>query len=252
MKLWPKGLVRHIRFHDLRHTYGSVLLMFGANLVSVQRLLGHSDSRITKRCYGHLLPDFMQAEVNRLRFGLDRLAPPLPANGRAQADGGSRSQALAGLGSPLGTPVVQPGRKSQKQAGTPSGNSEEIPASELARDTGFEPVAFGSGEGHSTLAMGINGSQPLANVGYRAASKGTQFPDLVSFRPPLGTSLVQPEAHCQSLPKCLTVKEAARALRVSTATVYRLVEEGRIEHTRVSNAIRIPEKGLEALLGRGA
>ena len=41
MKLWPKARVRHIRFHDLRHTYGSVLLMFGANLVSVQRLLGH-------------------------------------------------------------------------------------------------------------------------------------------------------------------------------------------------------------------
>ena len=145
MKLWPKGLVRHIRFHDLRHTYGSVLLMLGANLISVQRLLGHSDPRITERRYGHLLPDFMQAEVNRLRFGLDRLAPPLPANGRAQADGGSGWQAVAGLRPPLGTPVVQPGRKSQKEAGTPSGNSEEIPASELARDTGFEPVAFGSG-----------------------------------------------------------------------------------------------------------
>jgi hypothetical protein len=119
--------------------------MFGANLVSVQRLLGHSDPGITERPYGHLLPDFMPAEVNRLRFGLDRLAPPLPATGRAQADGGSASQALAGLRSPLGTPVVQPGRKSQEEAGTSSENSEEIPASELARDTGFEPVAFGSG-----------------------------------------------------------------------------------------------------------
>src|SRR6266496_4501887 len=75
MKLWPKGLVRHIRFHDLRHTYGSVLLMFGANLVSVQRLLGHSDPRITERRYGHLLPDFMKSEVDRLRFGIDALAP---------------------------------------------------------------------------------------------------------------------------------------------------------------------------------
>jgi integrase len=145
MKLWPKGLVRHIRFHDLRHTYGSVLLMFGANLVSVQRLLGHSDPRITERRYGHLLPDFMQAEVNRLRFGLDRLAPPLPANRSAQADGGSVSQAVAGLRPPLGTPVVQSGRKSRKEAGTPSRNPEEVPASEVARDTGFEPVAFGSG-----------------------------------------------------------------------------------------------------------
>jgi integrase len=42
-----QGNVRHIRFHDLRHTYVSVLLMFGANLISVQKLLGHSDPKIT-------------------------------------------------------------------------------------------------------------------------------------------------------------------------------------------------------------
>jgi integrase len=65
VRLWPKARVRHIRFHDLRHTYGSVLLMFGANLVSVQRLLGHSDPRITERRYSHFSPDFMGAEVNR-------------------------------------------------------------------------------------------------------------------------------------------------------------------------------------------
>jgi hypothetical protein len=53
-KLWPKGNVRTIRFHDLRHTYASVLLMSGAALVSVQRLLGHSDPKITERRYGHL------------------------------------------------------------------------------------------------------------------------------------------------------------------------------------------------------
>jgi len=44
------------------------------------------------------------------------------------------------------------------------------------------------------------------------------------------------------------VKEAARVLRISTATVYRLVAEGRIAHARVSNAIRISEKELVALL----
>jgi hypothetical protein len=34
-----------------------------AALVSVQRLLGHSDPKITERRYGHLLPDFMASEV---------------------------------------------------------------------------------------------------------------------------------------------------------------------------------------------
>jgi hypothetical protein len=57
--------VRPIRFHDLRHTYASTLLMLGARLVSVQKLLGHSDPKITERRYGHLLPDFMKLEVDR-------------------------------------------------------------------------------------------------------------------------------------------------------------------------------------------
>jgi hypothetical protein len=51
--------------------------MSGAALVSGQRLLGHSDPKITERRYGHRLPEFMASEVNRLRFGLDRLAPRL-------------------------------------------------------------------------------------------------------------------------------------------------------------------------------
>ena len=113
-------------------------------------------------------------------------------------------------------------------------------------------MAFGSGEAAPTLGKGHQESQGLAITGRHGASNGTQFPDLAALRPPLGTSLVQFEAHCQSLLKCLTVKEAARVLRVSTATVYRLVAEGRIGHARVSNAIRIPNEELMALLhGRG-
>jgi len=38
----------------------------------------------------------------------------------------------------------------------------------------------------------------------------------------------------------LSVRECARLLRVSTATVYRAVASGEIPHIRVSNAIRIP------------
>jgi hypothetical protein len=106
MKLWPKGQVRDIRFHDMRHTYASVLLMLGANLVSVQKLLGHSDPKITERRYGHMLPEFMSAEVNRLRFGLDRLAPA-----------GSASQDFASPRSQLGTIWAQSGTPEAEEAG---------------------------------------------------------------------------------------------------------------------------------------
>ena len=60
---------------QLRHTFGSVLIMSGANLVSVQKLLGHSNPRITAETYAHLAPDYLLSEVNLLRFGVDHLAP---------------------------------------------------------------------------------------------------------------------------------------------------------------------------------
>jgi integrase len=40
-KLWVKPVVRPIRFHDLRHTTGSLLIMSGADLAAVQRILWH-------------------------------------------------------------------------------------------------------------------------------------------------------------------------------------------------------------------
>ena len=145
MKLWPKARVRHIRFHDLRHTYGSVLLMLGANLVSVQRLLGHSDPKITERRYSHFSPDFMSAEVNRLRFGLPALAPNLPATGPGREGYGSPSPELATARRPLGTPLVQSARNRQRKGRNPSKKSSEVPAPEMVRGTGVEPVAFSSG-----------------------------------------------------------------------------------------------------------
>ncbi len=78
MKLWPVGEVRPLRFNHLRHTTASLLMMAGANPAAVQRIMRHSDPRITTEVYGHLAPDYLRAEVDRLSFG----APPqhsLPA-----------------------------------------------------------------------------------------------------------------------------------------------------------------------------
>ena len=118
--------------------------MFGANLVSVQRLLGHSDPKITERRYSHFTPDFMSAEVNRLRFGLPVLAPPLPSRPSAAPEDGRVSQPVAPDGSRFGIPLVSASGPGNTEAGTPT-VSREIPASKLARGKGFEPLAFGSG-----------------------------------------------------------------------------------------------------------
>lgn len=101
MKLWPKALVRPIRFHDLRHTTANLLLMAGANPASVQRILRHSDSRITTEVYGHLVPDSRRAEIDRLAFGIS----PTVSKGLPESKG---SPEVAMLPADLATSVLPP------------------------------------------------------------------------------------------------------------------------------------------------
>ena len=44
-----------LRWHDLRHSYASVLLAGGASLKSVSERLGHSDPALLLRVYAHVL-----------------------------------------------------------------------------------------------------------------------------------------------------------------------------------------------------
>jgi integrase len=70
-KLWLKPEVRRLRFHDLRHGTASLPMMAGANPAAVQRILGHSNPAITTGVYGHLAPNYLLAEVDRLAFGVE-------------------------------------------------------------------------------------------------------------------------------------------------------------------------------------
>ena len=66
------GITKHIRFHDLRHTFASHLVMKGVDLRTVAKLMGHRDIRVTMR-YAHLAPEHLQAAVDVLA---QRMAEP--------------------------------------------------------------------------------------------------------------------------------------------------------------------------------
>jgi len=57
--------IKGFRFHDLRHTAASHMVMRGASLKDVQEILGHSDLKTTTR-YAHLSPAHLRATVDRL------------------------------------------------------------------------------------------------------------------------------------------------------------------------------------------
>jgi len=48
--------LRRFRFHDLRHTFGSLLIQNGASLAYVKEQMGHSSIQVTVDTYGHLIP----------------------------------------------------------------------------------------------------------------------------------------------------------------------------------------------------
>ncbi|MGH8258600.1 MAG: tyrosine-type recombinase/integrase, partial [Steroidobacteraceae bacterium] len=52
------------KFHDLRRSYGSLLLNSGAPAHVVQELLGHADLRTTRRAYAHLADATLKREVD--------------------------------------------------------------------------------------------------------------------------------------------------------------------------------------------
>ena len=59
------GITKHFRFHDMRHTFASWLVMKGVDLRTVAKLMGHKDIKQTMR-YSHLAPDHMQGAVDVL------------------------------------------------------------------------------------------------------------------------------------------------------------------------------------------
>jgi integrase-like protein len=93
--------LREIRFHDLRHTFASLLIQNGAPLTYVKEQMGHSSIQVTVDVYGHLVPSANRAEVDRLdaipirnpdATGEEKLDPKSEVNSLTANGAGARTR----------------------------------------------------------------------------------------------------------------------------------------------------------------
>jgi integrase len=60
------GLPPTLRFHDLRHTFATLMLKGGEHPKVVQEMMGHANINITLDTCSHVLPDMQDNAADRL------------------------------------------------------------------------------------------------------------------------------------------------------------------------------------------
>ena len=61
-----KAGLRRVRFHDLRHSFASILIQQGESLAYVKEQMGHHSIQMTVDLYAHLAPEGNKGAVDRL------------------------------------------------------------------------------------------------------------------------------------------------------------------------------------------
>ena len=131
MRMWPAGIPRPMRFHDVRHTTATLLLKAGVPIQHVQRILRHANVRTTVDTYGHLANEDLRAPLELLPKPTEKALPP-PVELRRVPN------------------VCQQVRKPKIEGPGPDSKSSESGPFSLERNTGFEPATFALARRRST------------------------------------------------------------------------------------------------------
>ena len=69
-------------FHTLRHTYASLMVMDAVPLMVVARNLGHADTRMVEKHYGHLATSYVREAIRSAKpLGISEEARVVPLVG---------------------------------------------------------------------------------------------------------------------------------------------------------------------------
>src|SRR5258708_5260252 len=221
MRFGPNALPLPLRFHDLRGTTATLLARAGAPLVVAQRILRHSDPRLTANIYSRV-------DLGDLREGLNRIdIPAMP-------------KLMAANAPPLVPLVSTPASRAKARQRDATNNSREIKNLRQSgrQDLNLRPLGPESdSECSAGLASGGTEAQALDIIGSVERANPSDgigaTPDQRRFVPAVSPRNAELPEHL------LTVREVAEHLGVCAATVYKLCATGELLHLRISNAVRI-------------
>jgi len=81
-KLLEEAGLPKVRFHDIRHTYATLLLEAGEHPKVVQELLGHSQITMTLDTYSHVMPELKHAAALKISNILEKRKIPSQKEGQ--------------------------------------------------------------------------------------------------------------------------------------------------------------------------
>ena len=88
-----KAKVRHIRVHDARHSYASMMLRRGVPIAYVSNQLGHSSIQVTVDLYGHFIPGEDRHHVESMALAIEEAGTRIQTQlRRNQSEGAERSR----------------------------------------------------------------------------------------------------------------------------------------------------------------